>query len=60
MAISSFAALRRVTTKSSPGKPLRMTHFDPDFLRPFEQQGQPVSVSESAKNTVDVNLIPAP
>ena len=34
-------------------------YFDPDFLKAFEQQGEPVTVSESSQNTVDVNIIPA-
>jgi hypothetical protein len=34
-------------------------YFDPDILRAFEQQGKPVSVSESSKQTVDVKVIPA-
>jgi hypothetical protein len=34
-------------------------YFDPDFLRAFEQQGKPVSISESSKQTVDVKAIPA-
>jgi len=32
-------------------------YFDPDFLRAFEQQGKPVSISESSKQTVDVKVI---
>jgi hypothetical protein len=31
--------------------------FDPDFLRAFEQQGRPVSISESSRETADVKLI---
>src|SRR6266571_5843068 len=34
-------------------------YFDPDFLRAFEQQGKPVSISESSKQTVDVKVTPA-
>jgi hypothetical protein len=33
-------------------------YYDPDFLRAFEQQGRPVSISESSRETADVKLIP--
>ena len=33
-------------------------YFDPDFLRAFEQQGRPVSISEFSRETADVKLIP--
>jgi len=34
-------------------------YFDPDFLTSYEDRGKPVSISESSKQTVDVNIIPA-
>ncbi len=34
-------------------------HLDPEFLRPFEDRGQPVHVSEGAQNTAEVQVIPS-
>jgi hypothetical protein len=33
--------------------------MDPDFLKPVESRGEAVSVSESGRQAVQVNLIPA-
>jgi protocatechuate 3,4-dioxygenase beta subunit len=34
-------------------------YFDPEVLKQFESQGKPVHIAESAKENVDVRLIPA-
>jgi len=34
-------------------------YFDPDVLKQFESKGKPVHVAESAKENVDVRIIPA-
>ncbi|OLD57232.1 MAG: hypothetical protein AUI54_03480 [Acidobacteria bacterium 13_1_40CM_2_56_5] len=34
-------------------------YFDPDFLRSYEDRGKLVSISESSRQTVDVNIITA-
>jgi hypothetical protein len=34
-------------------------YFDPDLVRQYEQKGEAVSISESSKVTVNVNVIPA-
>ena len=34
-------------------------YFDPDVVRQFESKGKPVHIAESAKENVDVQLIPA-
>ena len=33
--------------------------MDPDFMKPLEAKGEPVTVGESAQANVQVNLIPA-
>src|SRR3989441_2013983 len=37
----------------------QFAYYDPDFLKRHEQSGQPVKVSESSSQTVQVRLIPA-
>jgi hypothetical protein len=37
----------------------QFAYYDPDFLKRYEQSGQPVKVSESSSQTVQVRLIPA-
>jgi hypothetical protein len=34
------------------------SYFDPEFLKPFEASGNPIHISESSKQTIEVNLIP--
>jgi len=36
------------------------SYFDPEVLRQYEQQGKLVSVKESAREVVDMKIIPAP
>jgi protocatechuate 3,4-dioxygenase beta subunit len=35
-------------------------HYDPDFLKQYEQQGKIVHVAESSSQNVDLRMIPAP
>jgi hypothetical protein len=37
----------------------QFAYFDPDIVRQYEQKGEAVSISESSKVTVNVNVIPA-
>jgi hypothetical protein len=34
------------------------SYFDPDVLRGYEQQGQPIRVGESSKSTTTLKIIP--
>jgi hypothetical protein len=34
------------------------SYYDPEFLKPFEASGKPIHISESSRQTIEVNLIP--